>query len=62
MARDLHPYRVQKCYACIQWEGNRTYFADKKAIKADLGEQGHCRLFHVLKKGSQTCERFDALL
>jgi len=61
MARDIRPAKAKRCYACIQWEGNRTYLRDKNEIKVDIGQEGNCLLFHIQKTGNQTCDKFVQL-
>lgn len=56
--RDFLPLHKKHCYACINWDGNRTVYADEGKIKVDEREKAHCRLWHEDRAGSQECERF----
>ena len=59
--QDFKKAGVPRCYACIQWEGLRTYYPDKKVFKVSENREGNCRIFHKKVKGSHTCEHFDAV-
>jgi hypothetical protein len=61
MEQDLKKAGVKRCYACIQWEGQRTYYSDKKMFKVDTHRDGNCLVRHQLTKGSHFCDRFEAL-
>ena len=59
--QDFKPVGVQKCYACIQWEGQRSYYPEKKQIKVDIKHEGHCLVCHKKTKGESTREHFFPL-
>lgn len=61
MARDLMPAGNRRCYSCVQWEGTRTFFREKKQIKVDPHETGHCLIFKMKKTGSMSCEHHEPL-
>lgn len=61
MEQDLKKAGMKRCYACIQWEGQRTYYADKQLIKVDVGRTGNCLVLHKPVKGSHFCEEFFPL-
>lgn len=61
MEQDLKKAGVKRCYACIQWEGQRTYYSDKKMFKVDTHREGNCLVLHHKTKGSHFCDHFDAL-
>jgi len=61
MAMDIHHLGDKKCYACIQWDGRRTYDPVTKTIKADAGSEGRCLMKHAAYKGTQRCDQFTAL-
>lgn len=59
--QDFKPAGVAKCYACIQWEGQRSFYPDKKQIKVDTKIEGHCLVHHKKTKGESTCEKYFPL-
>jgi hypothetical protein len=61
MAMDIHQLGDRKCYACIQWDGHRTYDRDSKTIKADISSEGRCLFKHASIKGTRRCEQFSPL-
>ncbi len=61
MSRDLKESGVRKCYACIQWDGVRTFYPEKKQVKVDVGTDGTCLLTHQKTKGSNHCDQFFPL-
>ncbi len=61
MSQDLKEAGVKRCYACIQWEGQRTYYPEKKQIKVDVKREGNCLMLHKKTKGDSSCEHFFAL-
>jgi hypothetical protein len=61
MAMDIHPLGARKCFACIQWDGPRTFDQAAKTIRADQGSMGRCLVRHSSIKGSQHCEQFSPL-
>ena len=61
MEQDLKKAGVKRCYACIQWEGQRTYYSDKKLIKVDALREGNCLVHHKKVKGSSSCDQFFPL-
>lgn len=52
---------ANKCYACIQWDGHRELDASMKKVRVDTGREGNCRLWHQMRKGTQTCDKFSRL-
>jgi len=40
MSQELKESGVKRCYACIQWDGQRTFYPEKKQIKVDAGSMG----------------------
>lgn len=61
MSQDLKDSGVKRCYACIQWEGQRTYYPEKKQIKVDPAREGNCLMLHKKIRGDGNCEHFFAL-
>jgi len=61
MDQDLKKAGVKRCYACIQWEGQRTYYREKKQIKVDPGKEGNCLIYRKKVKGSFACDKFHPL-
>lgn len=61
MSQDLLHPGVRRCYACIQWDGRRSYDAEKGSIKTDPGSDGNCRVKHQMVKGSHYCDLFFPL-
>ncbi|MDP3177291.1 MAG: hypothetical protein Q8M76_05255 [Spirochaetaceae bacterium] len=61
MAQDLLRAGKRRCFACIQWDGKRSYEPQLRIIKTDQGANGNCRVKHATIKGSAYCDRFDPL-
>jgi hypothetical protein len=61
MSQDLYPVGTRHCFACIQWDGRRTYEKEKALIKTDAASEGRCRLKHQDVKGSSYCEQYYPL-
>ncbi|HOX91486.1 MAG TPA: hypothetical protein PLC54_01085 [Spirochaetales bacterium] len=61
MSQEMKEAGKRACYACIQWDGQRSYYADKQIIKVDPGKEGLCRVSHKKVRGSSQCESFYAL-
>lgn len=61
MSQDIKEAGVKRCYACIQWTGQRTYYPSTKTIKVDVGIEGTCLLKHAKTKGSAHCDDFFPL-
>ncbi len=61
MSQDLYPAGTHRCFACIQWDGRRSYESERRVIKTDAGSEGRCRLRHATTKGSGSCPEFYAL-
>ncbi len=61
MSQDLKESGKVRCYACIQWDGQRTYYAAKNLIKVDVGAEGKCRISGAKTKGSSHCKEFFPL-
>jgi hypothetical protein len=61
MPLDIHHLGARHCYACIQWDGKRTFDQTAKTIRVDAGSEGRCRVKHANVKGTHYCELFYAL-
>ena len=61
MSQDLKPIAAKRCYACIQWEGTRSYSPETKLVKVDVGREGKCLVHRTLVKGSHYCNQFFQL-
>jgi hypothetical protein len=61
MSQELKEIGVKRCYACIQWDGQRTFYPEKKQIKVDVGSMGTCLVTHTKIKGSGHCDQFFPL-
>lgn len=61
MEQDFKKIDVKRCYACIQWDGQRTWYPEKKLMKVAENSEGNCRVFHVKKRGSASCEHFTVI-
>lgn len=59
--QDFHPVETKRCYACIQWQGARTYEPQKKMIRVDAGRMGNCLMKRTLVRGSAACDQFFPL-
>lgn len=49
---------AKRCYACIQWEGQRSFDHATKKIKVDAAGMGYCLVKHCSTKGSFACEHY----
>jgi len=61
MSQELKESGSKHCYACIQWDGQRTFYPDKKQIKVDAGIEGVCRITHQKTRGNGRCDQFFPL-
>ncbi|HOZ72806.1 MAG TPA: hypothetical protein PLQ29_06035 [Spirochaetales bacterium] len=61
MSQEMKDLGIKRCYACIQWTGQRTFYPDKKKIKVDEGSDGVCLMTHQKIKGSGHCEQYFPL-
>lgn len=61
MSQELKEAGVKKCYACIQWTGQRTFYPKEKRIKVDVGIEGTCLIQHAKTKGSGHCDQYFPL-
>jgi len=61
MSQELKESGVKRCYACIQWTGQRTFYPEKKQIKVDMGSEGVCLVTRQKTKGSGHCDQFFPL-
>lgn len=61
MGQDFKPLSVKNCYSCLQWDGTRTYYADRKVVKVDDRIEANCRIFHKKMKGTSTCDRYSPM-
>lgn len=59
--QELKPAGVKRCYACIQWEGQRTYYTEKKEFKVDVRKEGNCLVQQKKVNGSGFCDKFFPL-
>ena len=59
MGLDFKKAGTKHCYACIQWEGKRNYYPEKKMFKVDDSKEGNCLIYHKNVKGTHFCENFD---
>jgi hypothetical protein len=59
--QDLLPMGVKKCYACNQWDGNRTFDHTKKKVRVDQASSGNCRILRKPVKGRECCDNFFPL-
>lgn len=46
------------CYACIQWEGHRTWDRKTKQVSVNDKSNEHCLALHKKVRGDGMCERF----
>ncbi|HNY22089.1 MAG TPA: hypothetical protein PKO22_08070 [Treponemataceae bacterium] len=51
----------KKCYACLNWDGNRTLDAAKKTITVDLNEKANCKLWHKLFAAKDECDKINQI-
>jgi hypothetical protein len=58
MNQDFKKPDAKHCYACLQWDGPRSYDPVRKLLKVDETKEDNCRLLHKKVKGSSVCERF----
>lgn len=61
MSQEFYPIGQHHCYACIQWDGTRTYDQEHGKIKVDAGIVGTCRVTHAKIKGTGYCENYYPL-
>jgi hypothetical protein len=61
MGKDYRKMDAQRCYACLQWDGERTLDKVKRLILVDDGKESNCRLLHKKVKGSSSCDKFYQL-
>lgn len=61
MAQEMKEPGKKHCYACIQWDGTRSYYPEKKLIKVDVQSEGLCRVTRQKIKGSGHCDQFFPL-
>lgn len=61
MSQDFKPIIAKRCYACIQWEGIRSYDPEKKIVKVDVGREGKCLVHRTMVKGDHYCDAFFQL-
>lgn len=61
MSQDLYRRGTRHCYACIQWDGRRSYDSTTGIIKTDAGQEGACRVKHAAVKGTGYCDLYYAL-
>ena len=61
MSQDIHHLGVKHCFACIQWDGRRSFDQSSKTIRADIGSEGRCLVKHANVKGTHCCELFYSL-
>jgi hypothetical protein len=58
MSKELKKMEGKHCYACLQWDGPRTFDPEKKMLLVDENLEENCLIFHKKVKGSSTCDRF----
>lgn len=61
MPIELLPAQVKRCYACIQWEGSRTYNSAAQKIRTDHTKEGNCLVHRIKKIGRASCDKFEPL-
>lgn len=61
MSQEIREAGKKQCYACIQWDGQRTYYPEKHTIKVDVNREGKCRVSRQMVKGSSHCEQYFPL-
>jgi len=61
MLQEVTKHDGKHCFACVQWDGQRTIDPKTKAVKVDKTKEENCRLHHKTMKGSGTCEHFFPL-
>jgi len=61
MAQDILHSGAKRCFACIQWEGRRSYDPASGSIRTDQGSEGNCRVKHVPVKGNRCCNLYFPL-
>ncbi len=59
--RDTQPMNKKKCYACLNWDGNRTLDAAKKTITVDLNEKANCKLWHKPFAAKDDCDKINQI-
>jgi hypothetical protein len=61
MPQDIHQLGSRHCFACIQWDGRRSFDPATKTIRADIGSEGRCLVKHANVKGTHYCDLFFSL-
>jgi len=61
VSQELKPVHAKRCYACIQWDGTRSYNAELQIVKVDPGSLGFCRITRQQVKGTHHCPQFFQL-
>ncbi len=61
MSQDILRIGTRRCFACIQWDGRRSYDATRASIKTDPGSEGNCRVKHHPVKGNHVCDLYFPL-
>jgi hypothetical protein len=61
VSQDIKPVHVKRCYACIQWDGTRSFNRELMIVKVDPAIMGFCRIHRSQVKGSHTCSQFFPL-
>ncbi|HTX71497.1 MAG TPA: hypothetical protein VMC79_01610 [Rectinemataceae bacterium] len=59
--QEIYPAGTRRCFACIQWDGRRSYDQKTQKIKTDAGADGWCRMKHGNTRGTHVCDDFTAL-
>jgi hypothetical protein len=59
--QEFYPIGQHHCYACVQWDGKRSYDQDQRKIKVDASSPGQCRISHTIIKGTAYCDNFFPL-
>ena len=58
MSREYKSMEEKHCYACIQWEGHRTWDRKTKQVSVNDKSNEHCLALHKKVRGDGMCERF----
>lgn len=58
MGREYKSMEEKRCYACIQWEGHRTWDGKTKLVSVNEKSNEHCLVLHKRVRGDGMCERF----
>jgi hypothetical protein len=59
MTREFKKKESKRCFACLQWDGTRSYDREKDIIKVDDMKEDNCRILHKKVRGSAVCDRFS---